>query len=230
MNETITRDRLAAMIDYTLDTPWATAADVREHVSKALELGVGQVCVTPSMLHATGAAEGHGLRVVSVCGFPSGKHHQLVKAAEARLAVESGADEVDLVIDLAAVRAGDTNRMIGEIVAVREAVPAPVALKVIIETGLLDDAGIRTAARAARTAGANYVRTSTGWFGCPGASPEAVRAIAEEVGRELGIEAAGGIETLDRARRLIAAGATRLSVGGAAAEILGVAGDDFSGR
>ena len=229
MNETITRGRLAAMIDYTLDTPWASVAEVREHVSEALELGVGQVCVTPSMLHATSAADGFGLRVVSVCGFPSGKHHQLIKAAEARLAVESGADEVDVVIDPAAVRAGDTNRMIGEIVAIREAVPAPVTLKVIIETGLLDEAGIRTAARAARTAGANYVRTSTGWFDCPGATPEAVRIIATEVGRELGVEAAGGIVTIDQALELIAAGATRLSVGGETARILDAAGDAHPG-
>ncbi|MBI8999579.1 deoxyribose-phosphate aldolase [Corynebacterium sp. CCM 9185] len=230
MNDTITRDRLAAMIDYTLDAPWASVAEVREHVAKALELGVGHVCVTPSMLHATSAADGYGLRVVSVCGFPSGKHHQLIKAAEARLAVESGADEVDVVIDLAAARAGDTNRMIGEIVAVREAVPAPVTLKVIIETGLLDDAAIRTAARAARTAGANYVRTSTGWFDCPGATPEAVRIIADEVGRELGIEAAGGITAFDQARELIAAGATRLSVGDGVSAILDAAPTTDSGE
>ncbi|MCK7637412.1 deoxyribose-phosphate aldolase [Corynebacterium pygosceleis] len=225
MNDSITRDRLAAMIDYTLDTPWASVTEVRHHVATALELGVGQVCVTPSMLHATNAADGFGLRVVSVCGFPSGGHHQLIKAAEARLAVESGADEVDVVLDLAAVRAGDTNRMIGEIVAVREAVPSPVTLKVIIETGLLGETEIRTAARAARTAGANYVRTSTGWFDCPGATPEAVRIIAEETGGGLGIAAAGGITSIDRARELVAAGATRLSVGAEATALLDASGE-----
>ncbi|MEZ2121778.1 MULTISPECIES: deoxyribose-phosphate aldolase [unclassified Corynebacterium] len=229
MNDSLTRDRLARMIDYTLDTPWATTAEVRAHVSKALELGVGQVCVTPSMLHATSAADGFGLRVVSVCGFPSGGHHQLIKAAEARLAVESGADEVDVVIDLAAVRTGDTNRMIGEIVAVREAVPAPVTLKVIIETGLVGEAEIRTAARAARTAGANYIRTSTGWVDCPGATPEIIGIIAEEVGHGLGIEAAGGITTIGQVRKLVAAGATRLSVGAAASALLDAAAGDSEG-
>jgi deoxyribose-phosphate aldolase len=166
------------------------------------------------------------LRTATVVGFPSGKHHPLVKAAEARLAVSAGAVEIDMVIDIANALAGDANALISEIVAVREAVPHPVVLKVILESALLDEQQLRTACRAAKTAGADYVKTSTGFHPAGGASVAAVEIMADEVGGApgaggLGVKASGGIRDWDTAVAMIAAGATRLGVSAPAAILAG---------
>ena len=99
------REQLARIMDYTLLSPEATAADVGHLIDSAISLGVGAICVSPSLLHATEKAAQAGLTVATVCGFPSGKHHVLVKAAEARLAVQFGASEIDMVVDIAAAQA-----------------------------------------------------------------------------------------------------------------------------
>jgi deoxyribose-phosphate aldolase len=214
------RARVAAVMDATLLKPEASHADVAELVATAGRLGCGAVCVSPSMLPLRDVPA--GVRVATVAGFPSGKHHPLVKASEARLAVSAGAVEVDMVIDVANALAGDENALVSEIVTVREAVPHPVLLKVILESALLDEAQLRTACRAARTAGADYVKTSTGFHPAGGASVEAVRIMADEVGgpREsggLGVKASGGIRDWETAVAMIGAGATRLGVSAPAA-------------
>ena len=165
-----------------------------------------------------------GLTVATVCGFPSGKHHVLVKAAEARLAVQFGASEIDMVVDIAAAQAGDSNALISEIATVREAVPHPVVLKVILESAVLSNDALATACRAALAAGADYVKTSTGFHPAGGASVEAVRVMNDAVGGQMGIKASGGIRTWDDAQALVAAGATRLGVS-AAAKVLDGAPD-----
>ena len=147
---------------YTLLSPEATAADVGHLIDSAISLGVGAVCVSPSLLHATEKATQAGLTVATVCGFPSGKHHVLVKAAEARLAVQFGASEIDMVVDIAAAQAGDSNALISEIATVREAVPHPVVLKVILESAVLSNGALATACRAALAAGADYVKPPLG--------------------------------------------------------------------
>jgi len=129
------KSALAKMIDHTLLKPEATVADVDALVDQARLLGVLAVCVSPSMLPLDGA----GLVVATVCGFPSGKHTSTVKAAEAAEAVGAGADELDMVIDVGAARARDWSAIEADISAVRAAVPAPLLLKVIIESAALDD-------------------------------------------------------------------------------------------
>ena len=209
------RDAVARMIDYTLLKPEATAADVAELVGQARRLRVLAVCVSPSML----PLDAPGLVVAAVCGFPSGKHTSAVKAYEAAGAVATGAKEVDMVIDLGAARAGEWAAVEADIAAVRAAVPAPHVLKVIVESAALNDDAIIAACHAAEAAGADFVKTSTGFHPAGGASEHAVALMAATVGDRLGVKASGGIRSADQARRMIAAGATRLGVS-AASQIL----------
>ena len=161
-----------------------------------------------------------------------------MKATEARYAAQLGADEVDVVIDVAAALAKDQNALLAELITVREAVPHPLVLKVIVESALLDEEQLRTAVRACVQAGADYVKTSTGFHPAGGASVEAVKIMADELrilgklapfgmGEEeriaaglVGIKASGGIRDWDAALAMIEAGATRLGVS-AAAKVLG---------
>lgn len=204
----LTRAEVAAMIDHTLLAPEATAAEVNALVTEARELGVYAICVSPSMLPIRAS----GVVVATVAGFPSGKHHSLVKGAEARLAVEQGAAEVDMVIDVGAARAGDYSAVLSDIVTVREAIGDRAVLKVIIESAALSDAAIVEVCRAAERAGADFVKTSTGFHPSGGASAHAVQLMAETVGGRLGVKASGGIRTSEAAAELIAAGATRLGL------------------
>jgi len=210
------KSALAKMIDHTLLKPEATVADVDALVDQARLLGVLAVCVSPSMLPLDGA----GLVVATVCGFPSGKHMSTVKAAEAAEAVGAGADEVDMVIDVGAARARDWSAIKADISAVRAAVPAPFLLKVIIESAALDDDAVVATCRAAEQAGADFVKTSTGFHSAGGASEHAVRLMAQTVGGRLGVKASGGIRTAEQALLMVAAGATRLGVS-ASKQILG---------
>lgn len=211
------------MIDHTLLKPEATAAQVRALVDEANELGVLAVCVSPSML----PLRAPGLVTATVVGFPSGAHHSLVKAAEARLAVDCGAQEVDMVIDLAAAVSGDYGAVLADILAVREAVPTPTVLKVIIESAALaasprGDEAIVECCRAAEQAGADFVKTSTGFHPAGGAGTAAVSLMARTVGGRLGVKASGGIRTADFALELVAAGATRLGLSGTRAVLDGL--------
>ncbi|MGW5387966.1 deoxyribose-phosphate aldolase [Nocardia sp. NPDC003963] len=204
----LTRSEVAAMIDHTLLAPEATSADVTATVAEARELGVYAVCVSPAVL----PVRAPGLVVATVAGFPSGKHHSLVKGAEARLAVDQGAAEVDMVIDIGAAVAGDFAAVLADIIVVREAISERALLKVIIESAALTDEAIVEACRTAERAGADFVKTSTGFHPAGGADVRAVRLMAETVGGRLGIKASGGIRTAAAAAELIAAGATRLGL------------------
>ncbi len=196
------------MIDHTLLAPEATSADVTALVAEARELGVYAVCVSPAML----PVRAPGVVVATVAGFPSGKHHSLVKGAEARLAVDQGAAEVDMVIDIGAAVAGDYAAVLADIIVVREAIDQRAVLKVIIESAALTDEAIIEVCRAAEQAGADFVKTSTGFHPAGGADAHAVRLMAETVDGRLGIKASGGIRTAEAAAELIAAGATRLGL------------------
>jgi deoxyribose-phosphate aldolase len=174
-----------------------------------------------------------GLRVVAVCGFPSGCHHSEIKRAEAARSIADGADEIDMVINLGAVAAGDWAAVEADIAAVRSAVPAPQLLKVIIESAVLGDEQIVGACRAAEAAGADFVKTSTGFHPAGGASVHAVELMARTVGGRLGVKASGGIRTAAAVRAMIDAGATRLGLSGTAAilvELDGAAGAPDSGQ
>jgi deoxyribose-phosphate aldolase len=210
-----TRGQLAAVVDHTLLKPEATAADVAALVGEAAELGVYAVCVSPSMVPIAAAAATAGVRVAAVAGFPSGKHVSAVKAHEAALAVASGASEIDMVIDVGAALAGQLDTVRSDIAAVRAAVPAAV-LKVIVESAVLlnraDAHTLSVVCRAAEDAGADFVKTSTGFHPAGGASVRAVALMAETVGARLGIKASGGIRTAADAVAMLDAGATRLGL------------------
>jgi len=200
------------MIDHTLLAPEATADDVRALIDEALDLGTYSVCVSPSMLPVALPA-GTGLKVAAVCGFPSGKHTAHIKAAEAAEAIASGADEIDMVIDVGAAKEARFDVVEAGIAAVRAAVPAPAVLKVIIESAALSDDEIVRACRAAVDAGADFVKTSTGFHSAGGATAHAVALMYETVRPNgLGVKASGGVRTLAQAREMIRAGATRLGV------------------
>lgn len=211
-----TRAELAAFVDHTLLKPEATAADVTALVAEAAELGVYAVCVSPSMVPVAVHA-GAGVRVASVAGFPSGKHVSAVKAHEAALAVASGACEVDMVIDVGAALAGDVDAVRSDIQAARDAVGGAV-LKVIVESSALlalaDEHTLARVCRAAEDAGADFVKTSTGFHPTGGASARAVALMAETVGGRLGVKASGGIRTAADALAMLDAGATRLGLSG----------------
>lgn len=215
------RADLARLVDHTLLRPEATPAHVTALVAEARALGVLAVCVWPSMLPLADTGD---LRVVTVCGFPSGKHHAAVKAIEAARAVGDGADEVDVVIDVGAAKAGQWSRVAAEIAAVRAQVPSPLMVKVIIESAVLTDDEIVRACRTAEDAGADFVKTSTGFHPAGGASVRAVRLMAETVGGRLGVKASGGIRTATDALALVEAGATRLGLSGTAAVLAGLPG------
>ncbi len=212
------RASLAALVDHTLLKPEATADDVAALVAEGVALGVFSVCVSPSML----PLDAQGLRVATVCGFPSGKHHSDVKAAEAARSVADGADEVDMVIDVGAARAGRFADVEADIAAVRAAVPRDRLLKVIIESAALDDEQVVEACRAAERAGADFVKTSTGFHPAGGASVHAVELMAATVGGRLGVKASGGIRTTEAALAMVAAGATRLGLSGTGAVLAGL--------
>lgn len=209
---TITRESVARLVDHTLLKPEATAADVAALVAEANALGTYSICVSPSRL----PVDAGDVLVATVCGFPSGAHHSDVKAAEAARAVADGAHEVDMVINLGAAKAGDWDLVRSDIAAVRAAAPAPTVLKVIIESAALTDEEIVAACEASEAAGADFVKTSTGYHAAGGASVHAVELMARTVGGRLGVKASGGIRTGAAARALIEAGATRLGLSGTA--------------
>lgn len=216
---------MAAVVDHTLLKPEATADDVRALVAEATGLGVFAVCVSPSLVAVAAAASPPELTVATVAGFPSGKHQPAIKAAEAKLAVADGAAEVDMVIDVGAALSGDIDAVRADIAAVRAAVPTAV-LKVITESAALlslaDAATLTAVCRAAADAGADFVKTSTGFHPAGGASLPAIALMAEAVGGQLGIKASGGIRTAADAVALLDAGATRLGLSGTRAVLDGL--------
>ena len=203
-----TRSQVAATIDHTLLRPEATDTDVARLVDEALELGVLAVCVSPARLPLSDTGE---LVVATVCGFPSGASTTAAKVAEAAGAVEAGADEVDVVVDLGLVRAGLWHAVEEQLTAVREAC-GPAALKVILESALLTDEELSAGCLAAERAGAAFVKTSTGFGTGGGATRHAVEVMAATVGGRLGIKASGGIRDAGAAVAMLEAGATRLGM------------------
>jgi deoxyribose-phosphate aldolase len=201
------RATLASCIDHTLLAPEATADDVVALCEEATELGVAAVCVSPSHLPITDGL-GVGIGIATVIGFPSGAHQPAVKAHEAEVAVDAGATELDVVVNLGLLKAGEWLAVEDDLAAVRAA--SPVVLKVILETACLTRDEIVDAARVAEAAGADYVKTSTGFHRAGGASLEAVSLLHEVVGGRLGIKASGGIRDRATAAAMLAAGATRL--------------------
>ncbi|MCA9530846.1 MAG: deoxyribose-phosphate aldolase [Myxococcales bacterium] len=203
------RPDLAPFIEHTLLAGAATAADVERLCDEAVEHGFFGVCVTPARVAlCRRRLDGTGVRVVSVVGFPLGANLTTIKAVEAVRAVGDGADELDVVAALGALRDGAYDLVVEDICqVVRGAQGRPV--KVILETGALTEEQKRVGAALAKGAGAAFVKTSTG-FGPGGATVEDVRLLRSVVGATIGVKASGGVRDAAAADALIEAGATRI--------------------
>ena len=219
---TLDRDQLAVLIDHTLLKPEATSADVAALAREAEDLGTYSICVSPSMLPVETT-----VKVATVCGFPSGQHASAIKAAEAADAAAKGVDEVDMVINVGLARAGEFAAVEEDIRAVREAAPAPVVLKVIIESAALTDEQIVAVCEGAERAGADFVKTSTGFHPTGGATEHAVQLMRRTVGDRLGVKASGGIRTREAAESMVAAGASRLGLSSSRAILEGGTGSGY---
>ena len=218
----ISRTELAKMVDHTLLKPEATPDDVAALCAEANDLGVFSVCISPSFLPLADGLLSPAVATCTVVGFPSGKHHAEIKAAEAARAVADGADEVDMVVDVGAIRAGLWRITEQEVAAVRAATPGTL-LKVILETAALTDDEIVRACAICRDSGADFVKTSPGFHPSGGASVHAISLMANTVGGQLGVKASGGIRTAAAALDLVQAGATRLGLSGTRAVLDGLA-------
>ncbi len=220
------RESVAALVDHTLLKPEATEADVVALLQEAEELGVFAVCVSPTMVATAQSFRTGEYDIASVVGFPSGKHLSAIKAEEARFAVAAGAAEIDMVIDVGSALEGDFDAVRADIAAVFDAIPDYVILKVIVESAALLAFGgeqrLVDVCRLAEDAGADFVKTSTGFHPSGGASVRAVELIASAVGDRLGVKASGGIRTAADAVAMLDAGATRLGLSGTRAVLDGL--------
>jgi deoxyribose-phosphate aldolase len=220
------REGVAALVDHTLLKPEATEADVVALLQEAAELDVFAVCVSPTMVATAKSFRTGGYHIASVVGFPSGKHLSAIKAEEARLAVQSGAGEIDMVIDVGSALEGDFDAVKADIAAVFDAIPDYAVLKVIVESAALIAVGgeqrLIDVCRVAEDAGADFVKTSTGFHPGGGASVRAVELMARTVGGRLGVKASGGIRTAEDAVAMLDAGATRLGLSGTRAVLDGL--------
>lgn len=213
---------VAKTLDHAVLKPEYTAADLAKHAAMCVARGVGCICVrSVDVAEAVRLVAGSPVVVASVIGFPHGACPAAVKALESRLAVTAGARELDMVINVGALKSGAEQAVRDDIAAVvAEAKPDGVLVKVILETCYLAPAEIATACRLAEEAGADFVKTSTGFGvkpgGPTGATPEAVRIMLDTVGGRLGVKASGGIRTWNDAVMYLEMGCTRLGVGDAA--------------
>jgi len=198
---------IAATIDHSLLRPELTRADIRAGCELAARHGVASVCVRPcDVVQAAALLAGTGVLVGTVVGFPHGSSATEIKVAETALAVAHGAAEIDMVINVGALRAGDTGAVEAEIRAIVGAAQVPV--KVILENAYLTDEQKVAGCRAGEAAGAAFVKTSTG-YAPSGATLADVRLMRASVSARVAIKAAGGVRTLDTLLELAEAGATR---------------------
>ncbi|MBP7795815.1 MAG: deoxyribose-phosphate aldolase [Elusimicrobiales bacterium] len=211
---------LAPYIDHTLLKANATIADIKKLCDEAIKYHFASVCINPFYVSlASGIVKGSGVKVCTVIGFPLGSNTSLTKVVEARDAIAAGADEIDMVINIPALKSGDYTTVLMDIEAIRKATEDKV-LKVIIETTYLKDDEKIKACNMAKKAGADFVKTSTG-FGPSGATVEDVKLMRKTVGPDMGVKASGGIRDYKTAADMIMAGATRI---GASASVSIVSG------
>jgi len=211
LGETATAHDWASLIDHTLLKPEASLNDIKKLCREAAEFGFASVCVNPAYVKdAVEFLKGTDVPVCTVIGFPLGATLRDVKAYEARRAIFNGAREVDMVINIGALKSGDDCLVEDDIRAVVEAAHQDhILCKVIIETALLTDEEKVRACLAAKNAGADFVKTSTG-FAKGGATANDVALMRHTVGSALGVKASGGVKGIDDARAMFEAGATRI--------------------
>jgi deoxyribose-phosphate aldolase len=207
----LTPQTLAAMIDHTFLKPFGSAQDIEQLCEEARQYGFAMVAINPAeVTHCVRLLAGSPVRVGAAIGFPLGQNTSAVKAFETHDAIQNGAGEIDMVINLRALQSGDTSILRSEIAEmVKVCRPAGVISKVILETCYLSDAQKRLVCQVSLGEGADFVKTSTG-FGTAGATVADVGLMRAEVGVAMGVKAAGGIRSLPAALEMIAAGATRI--------------------
>ncbi|MED1794281.1 deoxyribose-phosphate aldolase [Brevibacillus nitrificans] len=200
---------IASYIDHTLLKPEATKDQVMKLCVEAREYGFASVCINPAFVElAASILKSSDAKVCTVVGFPLGANATPIKVEETKQAIRDGAEEIDMVINIGALKAGDSQLVEDDIRAVVDAAEGNL-VKVIIETCLLTREEKILACQLAEKAGAHFVKTSTG-FSSGGATPEDVALMKEVVGERLGVKASGGVRNLASAQSMIQAGATRI--------------------
>ena len=214
---------LASVIDHTLLKPEARWRDIEKLCAEAREHGFYSVCVNGMWVSACRSQlQGSGVRISAVCGFPLGAMSSFAKAKEAEIAARDGAEEIDMVLPVGALLDGDHARVKEDIRQVVEAVKGAALVKVILETGFLSRDQIVLGCRLAEEAGADFVKTSTG-FGPGGAKEEVVRLMRASVSGRMRVKASGGIRDAAAAARMLEAGADRLGTSSGVAIVTGLA-------
>jgi len=220
----MTRNELARMLDHSVLKPESTIADVLAGADVVRQWRVGYYCVQPCWVaEASRALRGADAIVIAVVGFPHGSSRTATKVLEARTAIDDGARELDMVLNLGMLKSGRADEAQRDVEAVVRAAPG-MAVKVILETGVLDDAEKRLACRIVRDAGAAFVKTSTGFHPGGGATVADIRLMRAEVGPAFGVKASGGIRTLADAQSMLAAGANRIGTSASAAILAALPG------
>ena len=202
---------IASLIDHTILKPQATEENVKTICEEALKFGFCSVCINPYWIPtASKLLKESNVKICTVIGFPLGANSSAVKVLETSQAIKEGADEVDMVINVGALKSGDLNSVKNDIQGVAQvASDANVVSKVILETCLLSNEEIETACKIAQEAGADFVKTSTG-FSSGGATVETISLMRKTVGNSMGVKASGGVRSLEDLVNMVKAGATRV--------------------
>ena len=217
----MTASEMAKYIDHTLLKPDAALLAFDKLCDEAIRYGFKSVCVNSGRVaYVAGKLKGTGIKVCSVIGFPLGAMESSAKAFEAKKAMEQGASELDMVLNIGALKSGELKVAEEDISAVRGEARGTTVLKVIIETCLLTEGEKVLACEIAKKAGADFVKTSTG-FSTGGATVEDVALLRRVLGAEMGVKASGGIKDFATASAMIAAGADRIGAGAGVAIVMG---------
>ncbi|CAM4512353.1 deoxyribose-phosphate aldolase [Paenibacillus endophyticus] len=218
---------LGAMIDHTILKADATKEEVLQICREAKQYQFATVCVNPSWVRiASDELKGSGVGITTVVGFPLGATTTASKAAEAKFAIEDGATEIDMVLNIGLMKSGDLEGVQRDVEGVAAAVKGQAILKVILETGLLTDEEKAAASAICKEAGADFVKTSTG-FGKGGATVEDIALMRRAVGPDIGVKASGGVRDRETALQMIAAGATRIGASSGIAIVTGGQGEGY---
>lgn len=223
----MTGPEMAKYIDHTLLKPESTEDQIKQLCAEAMEYRFASVCVNPHWV-ATAAKElkGSSVKVCTVVGFPLGATSTFTKISETRDAIAAGATEIDMVINIGALKSGDMETVKKDIEGVVLAARGQAIVKVIIETGYLTIEEKKKACMLSKMAGADYVKTSTG-FGPGCATPEDIRLMRETVGPEMGVKASACVRDLDTARKMVEAGATRIGASSGVKIVKGEVGEGY---
>lgn len=226
MKQGMSADQIAQRIDHTYLKPDATTAVIQKLCQEAVQFGFYSVCVNGMWVSRCREwLAGTDVKVAAVVGFPLGAMSVEALSAETAAAVRDGASEIDMVLPIGALLEGDYDTVKRHIEAVVQAAGKQTIVKVIMETGFLNDEQKRTACRLSEEAGAGYVKTSTG-FGPGGATEADIRLMRDAVSSHIGVKASGGVRDFDSALRMIEAGATRIGTSSGPAIVQGLTATD----